>query len=642
MHVRARAPTITKQVVSRPHARRGQMQGLELGTAGATRSSSALSSTSSDRGGGPGGGKWWDDVFGEENGNGGGDTSSGPRNTSSRERVNTRRRSDSPSGNRRFFGDDFGGNDGETPANRPTRGGYGRNRRGGGGGGRGAAAGGGGQQTRQQRGRGYYDQQEQTRGYRNDYNDDDYDYDDRRGNRYGGRRNGNRRNTAYEERDDDFYNQRGGDDFYNGARRQDRWDSSPRYDDDGYDSYDNRRRRNNYGGGGRSRGGGRGGGRGGRGRGGGGYNNNRRQRYDDNNEVGSSYGNAPKMVDPQNAVWGTNPVLAALSSRRRDVHKLFVIDDEYHDISTNTARDIHRKARRRAVNMAEDLGIPVQRLAKHDLNLTIQQARRYASNRVGNALPRHQGLVLDAAELPLVNLGNRNNRLPEVPPRSACGMRTLWIALDSVQDPMNLGAVIRSAHFLGAAGVIVCTKNSARLNGTVSKASAGAMELTDVYETNRMDILLRNAVEDGYPVYAAEASDDSNSNDEDDEDDGVDYEDGEFDEDSSSSSSALDSIDMMEAQAAQVEMASSSDSDEEKSDASTSPLTLSDGSIPRIPEGGKAILVIGNEGDGLRYNIRVNCTELVSVPKSPACNPEVDSLNLSVATAILIQKLLNG
>lgn len=42
---------------------------------------------------------------------------------------------------------------------------------------------------------------------------------------------------------------------------------------------------------------------------------------------------------------------------------------------------------------------------------------------------------------------------------------------------MNFGAVLRVAHFLGAAGVLGCSRNAAPLSPVVSKASAGALEV---------------------------------------------------------------------------------------------------------------------------------------------------------------------
>ena len=57
----------------------------------------------------------------------------------------------------------------------------------------------------------------------------------------------------------------------------------------------------------------------------------------------------------------------------------------------------------------------------------------------------------------------------------------VWLSLDEITDPQNLGAALRSAYFLGASGVLLCSKNSAPLSGVVSKASAGALEKMKIH-----------------------------------------------------------------------------------------------------------------------------------------------------------------
>lgn len=56
----------------------------------------------------------------------------------------------------------------------------------------------------------------------------------------------------------------------------------------------------------------------------------------------------------------------------------------------------------------------------------------------------------------------------------------LVLVLDGVQDPQNLGALVRSAHVLGAHGVIVPKDRAAQVTAAVVKASAGATEHTPV------------------------------------------------------------------------------------------------------------------------------------------------------------------
>ncbi len=56
----------------------------------------------------------------------------------------------------------------------------------------------------------------------------------------------------------------------------------------------------------------------------------------------------------------------------------------------------------------------------------------------------------------------------------------LLVALDGVEDPRNLGAILRSAYLLGAGGVIIPENRAAAVTPVVSKASAGASELLPI------------------------------------------------------------------------------------------------------------------------------------------------------------------
>lgn len=62
----------------------------------------------------------------------------------------------------------------------------------------------------------------------------------------------------------------------------------------------------------------------------------------------------------------------------------------------------------------------------------------------------------------------------------AAGEPALIVALDGVEDPRNLGAILRSAYLLGAAGVIIPEHRAAGVTPAVAKASAGASELLPI------------------------------------------------------------------------------------------------------------------------------------------------------------------
>lgn len=197
----------------------------------------------------------------------------------------------------------------------------------------------------------------------------------------------------------------------------------------------------------------------------------------------ASESTVPKIVGE--GIYGVGPVLAALSAGRREMYALYV--QEGLDLSSNNRKKKDKKGFERVLKLAEKLGLSVKEASKHDLNMVVD-------NRP------HQGLVLDASPLEMV-------KIMELDPVSIVeGKGSLWIALDEVTDPQNLGAIIRSAYFFGASGVVLCAKNSAPLSGVVSKASAGSLELMELrYCKNMMQFLVSSA-ENGWRVLGGSVS----------------------------------------------------------------------------------------------------------------------------------------
>jgi 21S rRNA (GM2251-2'-O)-methyltransferase len=198
------------------------------------------------------------------------------------------------------------------------------------------------------------------------------------------------------------------------------------------------------------------------------------------------------------AIYGVAPVRAALAAGRRAAsHVLFVQD------SMDMSKRKDAAAVAEIIAAAGAAGAAVRHVEKHDLNLL-------SDNRP------HQGIVLDAAPLELVPLralpppsesaadvvgGGGDDDAAPAAPRAA----PVWVALDEVSDPQNFGAVLRSALFLGAAGVVVCSRNSAPLSPVVSKASSGAMELLPVHACANMPTFLATSAANGWDVLGADA-----------------------------------------------------------------------------------------------------------------------------------------
>jgi 23S rRNA (guanosine2251-2'-O)-methyltransferase len=140
-------------------------------------------------------------------------------------------------------------------------------------------------------------------------------------------------------------------------------------------------------------------------------------------------------------VYGINPVLEALRAKR--VRRLRV-----------SARGDARMDE--IVALASRQRVPVERTDAQALD-------RAARGGV------HQGIVAEIDEPKEYSIRDLTERLP--PP----GARPLIVVLDGVEDPHNVGAIIRTADAAGATGIVRQARHSAALDGAVGKASAGAL-----------------------------------------------------------------------------------------------------------------------------------------------------------------------
>jgi len=101
----------------------------------------------------------------------------------------------------------------------------------------------------------------------------------------------------------------------------------------------------------------------------------------------------------------------------------------------------------------------------------------------------HQGVIaLGAAK--------KYSELDEVAPASA-----LIVVLDGVEDPHNLGAIVRTAHAAGAGAVVIAERRAVGLTDTVAKAAAGALEYLPIVRAGNINQALRSLKDMGYFVY---------------------------------------------------------------------------------------------------------------------------------------------
>jgi 23S rRNA (guanosine2251-2'-O)-methyltransferase len=146
---------------------------------------------------------------------------------------------------------------------------------------------------------------------------------------------------------------------------------------------------------------------------------------------------------------GRNPVLEALKSGRPIGKILFAKNIERHGV---IAEIIH---------LARLGGIPVEYVERQAID---RQSETSAN----------QGVIAIASAKEYTNL-DELLAIPQVKSEPA-----LYILLDGLQDPYNLGSILRTAEAAGAHGVVIRERRSVGLTSTVEKASAGALEYMPV------------------------------------------------------------------------------------------------------------------------------------------------------------------
>lgn len=144
-------------------------------------------------------------------------------------------------------------------------------------------------------------------------------------------------------------------------------------------------------------------------------------------------------------LYGIHPVFEALQARRRTFHELYVVNNPTNPRIAKIA------------DLARSAGIPI----------SLHQRTKILSL---TGVDTHQGIAARVSPCPLVEFDELINGSPELhSPR-------LFLLIDTIVDPHNLGALIRTALCAAVTGVIIPKDRSATPSPTVSKASAGALE----------------------------------------------------------------------------------------------------------------------------------------------------------------------
>ncbi len=172
-----------------------------------------------------------------------------------------------------------------------------------------------------------------------------------------------------------------------------------------------------------------------------------------------------KKEGNENLIEGRNAVLEAFRSGKT-IDKLFILDG----CQDGPVKSIVREAKKQDTL--------IQYVAKERLNQLTETGR-------------HQGVIAYAAAYAYAEVEDMLEAARKK------GEDPFLILLDNIEDPHNLGAIIRTANLAGAHGVIIPRRRAAGLTATVAKASAGALNYTPVAKVTNLTRTMEELKEKG-------------------------------------------------------------------------------------------------------------------------------------------------
>ena len=162
-------------------------------------------------------------------------------------------------------------------------------------------------------------------------------------------------------------------------------------------------------------------------------------------------------------VYGPNAVLEALRAGKRQIEAITILE---------SARPDRLKA---LLDLAREKGVPVHRVPRFDL---------------GDA--RHQGVV---ARIAAARYADADDLLDQLESRIGSTDPPLALGLDGIEDPRNMGSILRTAECAGVHGVFIAERRAVGLTSVVAKVAAGALEYVPVARVTNLVRLIEQLKE---------------------------------------------------------------------------------------------------------------------------------------------------
>ena len=171
-------------------------------------------------------------------------------------------------------------------------------------------------------------------------------------------------------------------------------------------------------------------------------------------------------------IYGKNPIREAIASKRL---KLVYVSEGFSD---SIFLDLIKKN-----------NVPIIKKTNQELSSMVDGV--------------HQGLVGEAKPY-------EYSSLEEIIHIAKKQTNPIIVLLDGINDPHNLGAILRSCYVFGVSGVIVKKHHQVSLNSTVAKTSAGAINYVKVAQVSNLSNAINRLKEEGYWVVSTDGSGNTN------------------------------------------------------------------------------------------------------------------------------------
>lgn len=168
-----------------------------------------------------------------------------------------------------------------------------------------------------------------------------------------------------------------------------------------------------------------------------------------------------------NLVYGVNAVEEALRAGKRQFESITILE---------TARPDRVK---RLLQLARENGVPVHRVPRLNLDRDFVDAK-------------HQGVI---ARIAAAHYANPDDLIESLAAKIGTDDPPLAVGLDGIEDPRNMGAILRTAECAGVHGVFIPERRAAGLTDVVAKAAAGALEYVPVARVTNLVRLIEELKE---------------------------------------------------------------------------------------------------------------------------------------------------